>query len=197
MTVPSSIQSLDKLTELSMEKCLRLQSLPTNVDLKSLKFLSLIGCSRLRCFPRISRSVESLYLDHTSVGDVPSWIKDLSELTTLTMRGCWRLTYISQNIFRLKCLKVLNLSDTSVKEFCDASVLTRISRTITHLVFKNLRGTSDFFSNPEARLHFENCRSLYSSEAADTPCIVYILTGNDGVRWNICLCSTSGSLQKK
>lgn len=56
----SSIQNLHKLKDLDMERCTHLEILPTDINLESLYYLNLNGCSRLRSFPQISRSISDL-----------------------------------------------------------------------------------------------------------------------------------------
>ncbi|KAG7533835.1 Toll/interleukin-1 receptor homology (TIR) domain [Arabidopsis thaliana x Arabidopsis arenosa] len=187
VTVPSSIQSLSKLTKLNMESCTGLEALPTDVNLESLRTLNLRGCSKLRTFPQMSRNIERLLLDDTAIEEVPSWIGDFSELTRLSMMGCKRLRNISTSICELKCLKVVNFSDCErLTEFDDASMVRRILRTIDDLialhvkasflhaifllcrkvvsicatVFKYPQALSYFFNSPEADLIFNNCSSL-------------------------------------
>ncbi|ANM68757.1 Disease resistance protein (TIR-NBS-LRR class) family [Arabidopsis thaliana] len=187
VTVPSSIQSLSKLTELNMRRCTGLEALPTDVNLESLHTLDLSGCSKLTTFPKISRNIERLLLDDTAIEEVPSWIDDFFELTTLSMKGCKRLRNISTSICELKCIEVANFSDCErLTEFDDASMVRRILRTIDDLialyeeasflhaifvlcrklvsicamVFKYPQALSYFFNSPEADLIFANCSSL-------------------------------------
>ncbi|XP_019088024.1 PREDICTED: disease resistance protein RPP5-like isoform X2 [Camelina sativa] len=57
LTLHSSIQYVIKLRRLNMGNCTKLESVPTHVNLKSLKsleYLNLRGCIRLRNFPQIS-----------------------------------------------------------------------------------------------------------------------------------------------
>ncbi|XP_010434750.1 PREDICTED: disease resistance protein RPP5-like [Camelina sativa] len=57
LTLHSSIQYVIKLRRLNMGNCTKLESVPTHVNLKcwkSLEYLNLRGCIRLRNFPQIS-----------------------------------------------------------------------------------------------------------------------------------------------
>lgn len=81
--LPSSIRNLNKLKKLNM-KCTRLEVLPHDVNLESLCHLNLSGCSMLRSFPQISTRISLLSLDHTSIEEVPFWIKKFTELVEVT-----------------------------------------------------------------------------------------------------------------
>lgn len=69
--LPSSIQHLNKLEELSMQFCENLEIIPSCVNLKSLDHLDLSGCSRLRSFPDISGNISFLNLSEIAIEDIP------------------------------------------------------------------------------------------------------------------------------
>ncbi|KAJ0232981.1 ADP-ribosyl cyclase/cyclic ADP-ribose hydrolase [Hirschfeldia incana] len=129
VTVPSTIGNLYKLMELEMEECTMLEVLPTDVNLPSLETLYLSGCSRLRSFPQISRSIASLYLNDTAIEEVPCYIKNFWRLSNLSMCGSKRLKNISPNIFRLRSLTLVDFSDCGevVTVLRDASILATLS----------------------------------------------------------------------
>ncbi|CAN7132248.1 unnamed protein product [Brassica rapa subsp. narinosa] len=102
--LPSSIRNLNKLKKLNMKGCTRLEVLPHDVNLASLCHLDLSGCSKLRSFPQFSTRISLLSLDHTSIEEVPFWIENFTELTTLTMSGCKRLINVAPNVFKLESL---------------------------------------------------------------------------------------------
>lgn len=129
VTVPCTIGNLYKLVELEMEECTMLEVLPTDVNLPSLRTLYLTGCSRLRSFPQISRSIESLYLNDTAIEEVPCCIENFWRLSELLMCGCKRLKNISPNVFRLRSLNLVDFSDCGevVTALRDASILATMS----------------------------------------------------------------------
>ncbi|KAG7542561.1 hypothetical protein ISN45_Aa07g025280 [Arabidopsis thaliana x Arabidopsis arenosa] len=88
VTVPSTIGTLQKLRTLGMQGCTGLEVLPVDVNLSSLRILDLSGCSRLRSFPLVSRSIEWLYLENTAIEEVPCCIEKFSRLTILMMYCC-------------------------------------------------------------------------------------------------------------
>ncbi|XP_021909742.1 protein SUPPRESSOR OF npr1-1, CONSTITUTIVE 1-like [Carica papaya] len=108
--IPSSIGHLNELTHLDLSGCIKLKSLPTNINLRSLEFLNLFGCSKMATFPEISRNIKYLYLNGTSVKEVPSSIKHISSLMELNLSNCTRLVNISSSIQNLNHLQVLNLN---------------------------------------------------------------------------------------
>ncbi|XP_010422353.1 PREDICTED: disease resistance protein RPS6-like isoform X2 [Camelina sativa] len=66
-----SIKNLNQLNYLNMENCINLETLPTNINLKSLDCLNLGGCSKLRVFPNISRNIILLILNQTGIEEIP------------------------------------------------------------------------------------------------------------------------------
>lgn len=137
VTVPSTIGDLYKLVE--MKECTMLEVLPTDVNLPSLETLHLSGCSRLRSFPQISRSMASLYLNETAIEEVPCCIENFWRLSELSMCGCKRLKNISPNIFRLRSLKLVDFSDCGeiVTALRNASILATMSREDHFPLFEN------------------------------------------------------------
>ncbi|CAG7861946.1 unnamed protein product [Brassica rapa] len=109
--LPSSLQNLNKLKFLDIRNCKNLETLPTGINLQSLEYLYLYGCSRLRSFPNISRNIKRLYLSYTSIEEVPSWIENFSRLEGLSMRNCNNLRRVSLNILKLKHLEMGDFSN--------------------------------------------------------------------------------------
>ncbi|KAL1195799.1 Disease resistance protein RPS6 [Cardamine amara subsp. amara] len=70
--LPSSFRYLNKLMKLDMERCIKLETLPSGINLKSLNCLALNGCTRLRSFPDISTNISLLYINRTSIEEIPT-----------------------------------------------------------------------------------------------------------------------------
>ncbi|XP_057986625.1 disease resistance-like protein CSA1 [Hevea brasiliensis] len=102
--------------ELNLEGCKMLNSLPNSIcELKCLETLNLSGCSNLEKLPPLYGlcSLKKLYLDGTSMEELPSSIGCLSSLVILHLNGCKMLNGLPNNICELKCLETLNLSGCS------------------------------------------------------------------------------------
>ena len=115
--LPSSIQSLKGLQYLNLAYCRDLLSLPETICyLKSLAFLSCQGCSQLKSFPKIREDMENLsklYLNGTSIQELPSSIQSLKGLQYLNMAYCKNLVNLSGSIFNLRFLNYLHVSPCS------------------------------------------------------------------------------------
>ncbi|CAN6855904.1 unnamed protein product, partial [Brassica oleracea] len=109
--LPCSFQNLHQLVKLEISNCVNMETLPTGINLKSLEYLNLSGCSRLRAFPDISTNIQKLTLSKTAIEEIPFWIETLSELRTLEMNGCNKLKSVSLNFCKLKHLRRVEFSD--------------------------------------------------------------------------------------
>ncbi|KAL9411632.1 hypothetical protein AB3S75_045269 [Citrus x aurantiifolia] len=108
--IHSSIQHLNKLVFLNLGHCISLKSLPTGINLDSLKVLYLGGCSNLKRFPEISCNIDHLDLKETAIEELPSSIGNLSKLVHLDLTNCSRLKSVSSSLCNLKSLVNLYLS---------------------------------------------------------------------------------------
>ncbi|XP_052292968.1 disease resistance protein Roq1-like isoform X1 [Citrus sinensis] len=112
--LPVSIELLSGLVLLNLKDCRNLETLPiTTGSLKCLKTLVLSGCSKIVKFPESVISMEDLselFLDRTSITEVPSSIELLTKLRLLNLNDCKTLVRLPSSINGLKSLKTLNLS---------------------------------------------------------------------------------------
>ena len=112
--LPLSIKLLFKLVLLNLKDCRNLETLPITVSsLKCLRTLKLSSCSKLVKFPEIMSSMgdlKELFLDGTSIAEVPSSIELLTRLELLNLNDCRSLVRLPSSINGLKSLKTLNLS---------------------------------------------------------------------------------------
>ncbi|KAG7532510.1 Winged helix DNA-binding domain superfamily [Arabidopsis thaliana x Arabidopsis arenosa] len=88
--LPSSFHNLDKLTHLSITRCINLETLPTGINLQYLYCLDLSGCSKLRSFPSISTNISQLRLCETAIAEwtfhiVGRWL----ELAVMIVQEVW------------------------------------------------------------------------------------------------------------
>ncbi|KAH9725776.1 ADP-ribosyl cyclase/cyclic ADP-ribose hydrolase [Citrus sinensis] len=124
-SLPSNLQ-LDKTIEFKMcysrieELWKGIKSLPISLTrLKCLRTLKLSGCSKFRKFPEIWGSMKDLtelFLDGTSITEVPSSIELLTGLQLLNLNNCNDLVRLPSGINGLKSLQTLNLSGCSKLE---------------------------------------------------------------------------------
>ncbi|KAH9725712.1 ADP-ribosyl cyclase/cyclic ADP-ribose hydrolase [Citrus sinensis] len=118
--LPLSIQHLTGLTLLSLKDCKNIKSLSISLTrLKCLRTLKLSGCSKFRKFPEIWGSMKDLtelFLDGTSISEVPSSIELLTGLQLLNLNNCNDLVRLPSGINGLKSLQPLNLSGCSKLE---------------------------------------------------------------------------------
>ncbi|KAB1227128.1 putative WRKY transcription factor 19 [Morella rubra] len=93
--------------------CKNLRELPDKISLESLEDFILSGCSRLEKFPDIVGNMTSLgllYLDGTSIREVPPPFGNLFRLAILSFRDCEKLLKLPINMCRLSNLRFLQLS---------------------------------------------------------------------------------------
>ncbi|EFH46244.1 predicted protein [Arabidopsis lyrata subsp. lyrata] len=124
--VSTSIRHLGKLVSLNMKDCSRLQTLPSMVNLTSLKRLNFSGCSELDEIQDFAPNLEELYLAGTAIREIPLSIENLTELVTLDLENCRRLQKLPMGISSLKSIVELKLSGcTSLQSFPKLKALDR------------------------------------------------------------------------
>ncbi|CAN6565052.1 unnamed protein product [Malus baccata var. baccata] len=164
--LPSSINNLTGLSDLVLEDCKELKSLPSSIRMKSLKTLNLSGCSSLEMFPEISEVMEELSwlnLFGSKIKELPSSINNLTGLNHLVLLDCKELKSLPSSI-RMKSLKTLNLSGclsleifpeiSEVMEELSWLYLSRSKIKELPLSINNLTGLN--------HLNLEDCKELKS-----------------------------------
>ncbi|XP_075651922.1 uncharacterized protein LOC142622358 [Castanea sativa] len=115
--LPSSIDGLTTLTLLILKDCKNLVCLPSTIcSLNSLECLDLFGCSNFDYLPENLGNVKGLKnldLCGTSIKELPSSIKGLTSLTSLTLLSCNKLVCLPNTTCGLKLCGALNLSKCS------------------------------------------------------------------------------------
>ena len=111
-TLPRGMKKMKKLAFLNLKGCTSLESIP-KMNLNSLKSLTLSGCSNFKEFPLVSENIETLYLDGTSISELPTNMEKLQRLVVLNMKNCQNLEKIPVRVGELKALQELILSDCS------------------------------------------------------------------------------------
>lgn len=149
--VHESVGSLSKLEDLVFEGCSNLQQLPSYLMLKSLKSFRLDGCKKLEKFPDIGEEMKStecaIYMDDTSIVELPPSIYFLSGLTDLFIRSNSRFCRFpssfpsqSSSFFKLKYLYLnhCNLSDLSFLEDLSRFAPSLLSLELSENKFSSL-----------------------------------------------------------
>ncbi|XP_017978840.1 PREDICTED: TMV resistance protein N isoform X2 [Theobroma cacao] len=109
--VHPSITFLPKLKLLNLRNCTSLKSLATKIRMESLETFVLSSCSNLRRFPEITGEMKcllELYLDGTSIKELPSSFEHLSNLKVLNLSGCSKLENLP-DFTMIENLESLNL----------------------------------------------------------------------------------------
>ncbi|XP_024042865.1 TMV resistance protein N [Citrus clementina] len=111
-----------KLVILNLKDCKSLTTLPGKISMKSLKTLVLSGCSKLmKKFPEFAGSMNDLselFLDRTTIEELPLSIEHLTRLVLLNLTDCKNLKSLPITLRRLQCLRNLKLSGCSkLKKF--------------------------------------------------------------------------------
>ncbi|KAM3738987.1 hypothetical protein ACB098_09G171800 [Castanea mollissima] len=107
--VDDSVGRLDKLEELDLTLCNKLEALPSCLTMKSLISFILFGCERLKKLPNIlheMKGLEDLHLLHTGISELPPSLGNLTSLKVLSI--VWNLT-LPGSIYTLQHLEILNL----------------------------------------------------------------------------------------
>nr|XP_028956654.1 disease resistance-like protein DSC1 [Malus domestica] len=143
--LPSSIKNLTGLVTLNLKDCIELQSLPSSIYLRSLKYLNLSGCSNLLKFPEISEvmgELQSLCLDDTAIEELPSSISNLTGLCDLSLIGCLKLEKFPEILEVMEQLNWLYLDETVIEE------LPSSISNLTGLCYLSLKGCLKLKSLP-------------------------------------------------
>ncbi|XP_059627258.1 TMV resistance protein N-like [Cornus florida] len=117
--VHPSVGVLKRLVVLSLKDCKNLKRFPNGIHLESLETYILSGCLKLEKCPEILGDMvclSELYLDRTSIKELPSSIEHLASLTLMDLSECKYLTSLPRTICRLSCLKTLCVSGCSKLE---------------------------------------------------------------------------------
>ncbi|XP_076881172.1 TMV resistance protein N-like [Bidens hawaiensis] len=134
--VHESVFCHGKIIYLNLSYCYHIRILPSKINMKSLQTLLLNNCDRLKTFPDVSTGMEKLsVLAIDSCGSIhalPSSVKLLTGLTTLTMQGCFQLgnchgklaKRLSQGSFHLASLRVLDLSQNLLYDIFPSNLHT-------------------------------------------------------------------------
>ncbi|XP_061944525.1 disease resistance protein RPV1-like isoform X2 [Populus nigra] len=195
LEIPSSIECLFDLAELHLRNCKQFEILPSGIcKLRKLERLNLSGCVQFRNFPEVLEPMvclRYLYLEQTSITELPSPIGNLMGLACLEVGNCKYLKDIEcfvdlqlpERCVDLDSLRKLNLDGCSLSEVPDS--LGRFSslevlelsgnnfqtipisiNKLFELQYLGLRNCTRLESLPElpprlSKLDADNCESLH------------------------------------
>nr|AXU93574.1 RPP4/RPP5-like protein [Arabidopsis thaliana] len=164
VTLPSTIGNLQNLRRLYMKRCTGLKVLPTDVNLSSLKMLDLSGCSRLRTFPLISKSIKWLNLENTAIEEIPDLSK-ATKLESLILNNCKSLVTLPSTIGNLHRLVRLEMKECTGLEVLPTDV------NLSSLETLDLSGCSSLRTFP---LISKSIKWLYLENTAieEVPCSI-------------------------
>ena len=103
---------LDKLESWDLTGCIELQTLPSCVMMKSLKFLILYKCNRFERFPDIPQEMDNLKflsLAYTAIRELPSLFGNLTGLERLEIGSNFYSCHLPSSIYKLQHLHKLLL----------------------------------------------------------------------------------------
>ncbi|XP_059455293.1 disease resistance protein RPV1-like [Corylus avellana] len=166
--VHHSVGSQDKLVSLRLKGCSNLMSFPRSLKMRSLKFLSLQGCLKLKNFPEIQCQMECLKkidFRKTGIKELPSSIGYLVGIKTLNLSTSAKLTDLPDSIHKLQHLEILNIGGgltrtIGLRNFPDAY----------HLVLLRCSKVAEFFKVEEDTRHsMPTVVSMEESATSSTP----------------------------
>ncbi|KAL4639450.1 hypothetical protein ACB092_03G219400 [Castanea dentata] len=115
--------SLEKLKRWNLAHCRKLQFLPSQLRLKSLKYFCLTSCSGLENLPNFHSEMgclEILYLGESGIRELPSSIEHLTKLETLSLDKCENLRDLPDSIYKLQRLRILDTTTTKLRPTCNS-----------------------------------------------------------------------------
>ncbi|XP_057449697.1 TMV resistance protein N-like [Lotus japonicus] len=95
--VHPSILCLHELKFLDLGGCTELETLQTEIHLKSLHYLRLSNCSSLKEFSVSSKELKELWLDGTVIQELPSSIWHCEKLSLVNLQGCDHIDTFENN----------------------------------------------------------------------------------------------------
>ncbi|WJX53532.1 hypothetical protein P8452_39515 [Trifolium repens] len=168
--LPSSLDRLVGLEELSLQSCRKLKTIPSSIgNLSKLVMLNLSYCESLETFPEIPNyclsSLTKLSLQGSGIVNLPESIAHLSSLTSLGLSDCKRL----------KCVPKLPPNLNQVSAFDCPS----IKRMMLNSGYDSKEGTFEF--------HLTNSQELDATCLSNIEEEAYIKI-NDDAYWSVLFC---------
>ncbi|KEH16206.1 disease resistance protein (TIR-NBS-LRR class) [Medicago truncatula] len=169
ITIHNSIGHLNKLERLSANGCSKLERFPP-LGLASLNELNISYCESLKSFPKLlckMTNMKMIWLQKTSIRELPSSFQNLNELFLLTLWECGMLRFPKQNdqMYSIVFSKVTNLilHDCKLSDECLPIFLKWcVNVTSLDLSYNNFKLIPECLSECHLLniLILDNCKSL-------------------------------------
>ena len=154
--IDDSVGRLDKLEVWDLTGCDKLETLPSCLSMKSLRFFDLSGCKSLKKFPNISqemKSLEKLYLTETGISELPESFGNLTGIIVLHLGNMTGQLHLPDSIYNLQRLDFLFLLGdfTFLK---DEEPLCNSYGGVSKYVFRKLRSLLLYGSSNLSEMDF-------------------------------------------
>ncbi|XP_010256316.1 PREDICTED: TMV resistance protein N-like [Nelumbo nucifera] len=159
-SLPNTISQLSKLKNLWLGDCTRLEALPelpSNLD-----YLHTGGCTSLKEFSNLwsLSSLEGLDISQTSVCNLPSSIRGLSQLKELMLEDCKRLKSIPELPSSLE--RIYASGCTEMERLPNLSNLQKLSLLILTDCHKLAEIEDPQRKEPIQEIHMDRCKNSYT-----------------------------------
>ena len=111
--IDDSVGHLDKLKVWDLNNCVKLETLPSCLTMKSLTFFSLMACERIKKFPNILHEMEDikqLYLPTNCTNELPPSFGNLIGLEDLNISSNSGEAHLPGSIYNLQHIEELRLN---------------------------------------------------------------------------------------
>ena len=166
--IPPSMGIHKKLTDINLEGCTSLTSLPNKFEMESLMHLTLSFCTKLKQIPKFGRNmkrVRSLQLVASAITKLPKSIEHLTDLRLLQLHYCNSLLRLPNTIFNLKLVKNVNLHGCSKLDGLPenlGNVESLEDLYLSETAIRKVPSSIGLLKNLK-RLHISRCKGLSSS----------------------------------
>ncbi|XP_028785154.1 putative disease resistance protein At4g11170 [Neltuma alba] len=155
-SVHSSILSLYSLVELNLRDCKKLESLKSELHLRSLEYIDVFRCWNLKEFSVSSDELRDLELDETGIEILHSSVARSSNLKSIGLRGL-RLVNLPDQLSCLTSLNALRLYDCEIIDDLKLHIFFDGMLALREVTLKRCGNIIDLPSNTK---HLLGLRSL-------------------------------------
>ncbi|KAE9604882.1 putative TIR domain, winged helix-turn-helix DNA-binding domain-containing protein [Lupinus albus] len=131
-----------KLEKMSFYGCINLETLPSKMEMDSLKWLILDKCSKLRRLPDFDEKMEcvsKIYLKYcTNLLSLPNTISNLKTLKILNISGCSNVDRLPNNINENKALEELNWANIQISRQTFITFVEVLERKVSKYYYRIL-----------------------------------------------------------